>query len=298
MPTPLTDLSDALAAAVQSAGAGTVRVDGRPRLAASGIVWAGDGVIVTAHHVVEHDGDVTIGLPDGREVPAKLVGRDPTTDLAVLRADAADLAPLTWADPEAIAVGHLVLAIGRPGRTVQATLGIVSAWGGEWRTPAGGKVDRYLQTDVVMYPGFSGGPLAGAGGHALGLNTSGLLRGASVALPIATLRTVVEMLLAHGRVRRGYLGISAQVVRLPDGLAESLSQETGLILIGVEPDSPAARADLHMGDTIIAIDDQPARHMDDLVAILSGDRIGRDVPVRFIRGAGVLTQTVQVGERG
>jgi len=297
MSTAFPALSDTLAAAVQAASAGTVRVDARPRRAASGIVWSADGVIVTAQHVVEHD-EVTVGLPDGREVAARLGGRDTTTDLAVLRAEAGDLAPLAWAEPGGIAVGQVVLAIARPGRTVQATLGVVSAWGGDWRTPAGGKVDHYLQTDVVMYPGFSGGPLIGAGGQVVGLNTSGLLRGVSLALPLPTVRHVVEALLAHGRVRRGYLGISAQVVRLPDGLAKTLQQESGLILIGVEPDSPAAQADLHMGDTLVAIGDQPLRHMDDLIAALAGDRIGQTAQVRFIRGAGLFSKDVMIGERG
>lgn len=298
MNSDLQAFSNSLAATVAAAGNSVVRVDARHRLPASGIVWSADGVIVTAHHVVERDADIHIGLSDGREVPASLAGRDPSTDLAVLRAEAADLTPLVWADPDAIGVGHLALALGRPGRTVQATLGIVSAAAGEWRTHAGGKVDRYLQSDIVMYPGFSGGPLVGADGQAIGLNSSALRRSASVALPASTLRRVVEALLAHGHIRRGYLGVSAQPVRLPEALAASLNQETGLLLVGVEPDGPAAQAQLHMGDTIVNIADQPIHHIDDLAAVLTGDRIGVDVPLRFIRGAEVLDGTVKVGERG
>lgn len=298
MNTDLQAFSDSLAATVAAAGNSVVRVDARHRLPATGIVWSADGVIVTAHHVVERDADIRIGLPDGREVPASLAGRDPSTDLAVLRAEAADLSPLAWADPDAIGVGHLALALGRPGRTVQATLGIVSAAAGEWRTHAGGKVDRYLQSDIVMYPGFSGGPLVGADGRGIGLNSSALRRSASIALPAPTLRRVVEALLAHGHIRRGYLGVSAQPVRLPEPLAASLNQETGLLLVGVEPDGPAAQAQLHMGDTIVGIAGQPIRHIDDLAAVLTGDRIGVDVPLRFVRGAEVLDGTVKVGERG
>ena len=148
--------------------------------------------MVTAHHVVKRDENITVGLPNGDTVAASLVGRDPTTDLAVLRADAA-LTPAEWSEPESLRVGHLVLALGRPGRTVQATLGIVSALGDQWRTPAGGTVDRYLQTDVVMYPGFSGGALVDAAGKVLGVNSSALMRGTSLALPVPTLRRVVEV---------------------------------------------------------------------------------------------------------
>jgi S1-C subfamily serine protease len=292
----LPNLSEALAATVEAAGAGVVRVEARRRLPASGIVWSPDGVIITAHHVVEWDENISVGLPDGQTVPGTLVGRDPTTDLAVLRAQATGLTPPAWAEPDDLRVGHLVLALGRPGRTVQATLGIVSALGESWRTPAGGRLDRYLQTDVVMYPGFSGGPLVDAAGGVLGLNTSALLRGISLAVPTLTLRRVVETLLAHGRVRRGYLGVGAQSVRLPAALGERLGQETGVLLVSVESGSPAEQGGLLLGDTIVTLDGQPVRHMDDLLALLSSDRVGAAVPVRVVRGGQVQELTVTIGE--
>src|SRR5512135_2124597 len=221
----LSDLSQTLASTVQSAGAGIVRVEARPRLAASGIVWSADGVIVTAHHIVEQDENITIGLPDGRTTTAKLVGRDPTTDIAVLRAEQKGLTAPVWADPNTLKVGHLVLALGRPQQTVMATLGVVSALGESWRTPAGGRLDRYVQTDVVMYPGFSGGPLVDAGGQFVGLNTSALMRGISLTIPAPTLQQVVQTLLTKGKVSRGYLGVGAQPVRLPANLVQQLNQE-------------------------------------------------------------------------
>jgi S1-C subfamily serine protease len=301
----LRDLSDALAATVEIAGSSTVRVEARRRLPASGIVWSSDGVIVTAHHVIERDENISIGLPDAsgsQSVPGTLVGRDPTTDLAVLRVassnvQASSLAPPTWAEPESLKVGHLVLALGRPGQTAQATLGIVSALGESWRTPAGGQVEAYLQTDLVMYPGFSGGPLVDASGRVLGLNSSALLRGISIAVPAPTLRQVVETLLAHGHVRRGYLGVGAQAVRLPEALKGHVGQETGLLLISVEADGPAGRGGLLLGDTIVALEDQPVRHMDDLLALLSSDRVGTTVPVRIVRGGQVQEVTITIGER-
>jgi S1-C subfamily serine protease len=292
----LSNLSNALAAAVETAGKSVVRVEGRRRLPASGIVWSSDGVIVTAHHVVEQDSDIAIGLPNGSNAKARLVGRDPTTDIAVLRAQASDLSSASWAETSELRVGHLVLALGRPGEKVMATFGIVSALSKDWRTPAGGKLDYYLQTDVVMYPGFSGGPLMDVTGRTLGLNSSALLRGISVTVPATSLRQIVEALLAHGRVRRGYLGVGAQAVRLPAALAAQLNQETGLLLGSVEAGSPAERAGLFMGDTIVTLDGQPVRHLDDLLVLLSGDRVGKTVPARIVRGGQAMEVDVVIGE--
>lgn len=297
MATVLQTLSDDLAATVQAASPAIVRVEGRRRVPATGVVWSADGLIVTAHHVVSRDEHIAVGLPDGSVRPAALVGRDPSIDLAVLRVEGGGLTPARWASGDGLGVGQLVLALGRPGRSVQATLGVVSALGESWRTPAGGQIDRYLQTDVVMYPGFSGGPLVGASGEALGLNTSALLRGVSVTIPAATVRAVAETLLAHGRIRRGYLGVGAQPVRLPDTLAGQIGQETGLLIASVEPGSPAESGGLMLGDTIVALDGHTVRHMDDLLALLGGDRVGKAVPVRIVRGGQVQDVTVTIGER-
>lgn len=295
----LSDLSQALATTVESAGAGVVRVEARPRFPASGIVWSADGVIVTAHHVVEEEDAerITIGLADGRSVAAKLVGRDPTTDIAVLRAQASGLPVRAWADMNAIKVGHLVLALGRPGKTVMTTLGVVSAFGEAWRTSAGGKIDRYLQTDVVMYPGFSGGPLVDASGQFVGLNTSALLRGVSMTIPGTTLKSVVETLLSKGHISRGYLGVGAQPARLPEALAKQLNQETGLLIVSVEPGGPADKAGMMLGDVIVGVASDPVRHLDDLLAALSGDRVGASVTVRIVRGGQAQEIKATIGER-
>jgi S1-C subfamily serine protease len=292
----LADLSNGLADAVQTAGQSIVRVDARQRMPASGIAWSGD-LIVTAHHVVESDDNIEIGLPDGRVASAALVGRDATTDLALLRVDGATLTPPTWLEDGDLRVGQLALALGRPGRTVQATLGVISALGDGWRTGAGGQINRYLQTDVVMYAGFSGGPLVDVAGRVAGLNSSALARGVSVSLPTATVRRVVETLLAHGKVRRGYLGVSTQRIRLPGLVAEQVGQETGLLVNQVVEGSPAERAGLFLGDTIVAVAGEGVRHHDDLLARLSGDRVGAGVPFRIVRGGQVMDVTVVIGER-
>ena len=294
----LPNLSEALAETVDKAGSSVVRVEGRRRLPGSGIVWSPDGVVVTAHHVVEQDDNISVGLPDGRTITAALVGRDPTTDIAVLRAQSNGLTAPTWAESDSIRVGNLVLALGRPGQGVRATLGIVSALGNRsWHTPAGGRVDQYLQTDVVMYPGFSGGPLVDAAGQFVGLNTSALLRGISITVPATTLGRVVENLLAHGRIRRGYLGIGTQPVRLPSALAQQLSQETGLMLVSVETDSLPGSHGLLLGDTLVSLDGQQVRNVDELLVLLSEERIGKDVLVRIVRGGEVQERTITIGER-
>lgn len=293
----LIGVSNDLAEIVGTTGLAVIRVDARRRLPASGVLWSSEGLIVTAHHVVHTDENISVGLPDGQTTAAKLVGRDPTTDLAVLRVPISGLTPPTWAGADRLQVGHLVLALGRPTDTIQATLGIISALGGGWRTRGGGQVDHYLQTDVVMYPGFSGGPLVNAAGHVIGISTSALRRGTSLAVPTATVRRVVEDLVAHGQVRRAYLGVGIQPARLPAMLAEQLEQETGLLLVSVEPDSPAARAGLFMGDTLVTFDDQPVRHHDDLLSLLTGDRVGATVAVRFVRGGQLQDLTVVIGEQ-
>lgn len=295
----LQNLSSDLAGVVKAVEPSLVRVEARRRLPATGLVWSADGVIVTSHHVVERETNISVGLPDGSTVAASLVGRDPTTDLAVLRAEANQLTPASWAGLDAgqLQVGHLVLALGRPDHNVQATLGIVSALSQNWRTPGGSQVDYYLQTDVVMYPGFSGGPLVSAAGQVIGLNTSALVRGVSLAIPNTTLNKVVEMLLTHGQIKRGYLGVSTQLVRLPATLSEQLGQETGLLVAGVEPGSPADKGGLLLGDTIVAVAESAVRQYDDLLAALSGDRVGQAVAIKIVRGGQVQNVAVIVGER-
>ncbi len=293
----LTELSAALATAVSQADSGIVRVEGRRRFGATGIVWHADGLILTANHVVSRDESLKVGLPNGEQVSANLVGRDPSTDLALLKVDTNGLTPLTESNKQELGVGNLVLALGRPGRTVQATLGIVSALGDVWRTQLGGEIDRYLQTDVVMYPGFSGGPLVNAAGQLIGLNTSALGRGTSLTIPTATLARVADALQAHGRVQRGYLGVSTQRVHLPDNLKAELEQKRGLLVVSVENDSPAAKAGLTLGDTLVSFANSPVQSHDDLLALLAGDVVGTAVPAKFVRGGQVHTTEVTVAAR-
>lgn len=294
----LWQLSEGLAQVVAMAGAGVVRVEARRRMPATGLIWTADGLIVTSNHVVRADSGIQVGLADGRVAAATLVGRDPTTDLAVLRAEAGDLPVLARVDAADLRVGQFVLALGRPGKTVQATLGIVSALGDGWRTGGGGVIDRYLQTDVVMYPGFSGGPLVDAQGRVVGLNSSALARGVSVSIPVGTLNRIVATLVSDGKVKRGYLGVSTQAVRLPQAVRGEVGQETGLLIVAVEAGSPAEQSGLVLGDTIVKFAGIPVRSHDDLVSLLSGDRVGKSAPAEILRGGALQLIDVLIGERG
>lgn len=290
----LQTLSNDIAAVVATASPSIVRVEARRRLAATGVAL-GDGLIATAHHVVGKEQGITIGLEGGATATATLVGRDPTTDLAILKTDAS-LPPFAIAGNVG-QVGNLVLALGRPGNSVRAALGIISALGDAWQTGMGGQIDRYIQNDVVMYPGFSGGPLVNAAGEMIGLNTSALMRGVSITIPASTVARIAQTLVQHGHVRRGYLGITTQGVQLPQALAQQISQETALLIVGVEAGSPADQSGLVLGDTIVAVANQPVRSHDDLVAQLTGERIGEKTPLSIVRGGQLQSATVTIGER-
>jgi S1-C subfamily serine protease len=278
--------------------ASVVRVEARRRLPATGIVWSADGFIITAHHVVTTQEGIRVGLADGRTVDARLVGRDPTTDLALLQVQEQGLVPPAWANADGadLGVGQLVVALGRTGRAVRAALGVMSALGGAWRSPGGGRIDRSLHLDIVMYPGFSGGPLVNAAGQVVGLNTSALLRNMNVAIPVATLNRVGAMLRDHGRIRRGYLGVSTQPVRLPANIVAQVSQETGLLLTAVVSGSPAEQGGLILGDTLISLDGTGMRQHDDLVAFMAHDCIGKTISVQLLRGGQIQALQVVIGE--
>ncbi len=297
-PNPLTALSEAMAEAVAKAGAATVMVNARRRFPASGIAFAAD-LVLTADHVVERDDDITIVLPDGSQLKATVAGRDPGSDLAVLRlerpaASAAEPAPQ---DPR---VGQLALSLGRPTEEgIQASLGIVSAIGGPVRTGRGGLLDRYLRTDATPYPGFSGGPLVDTAGRVIGVNTSGLARGASLAIPVGLAWQIADTLAKHGHVRRGFLGVRSQPVTIPSAQQKALGREqsSGLLLVGVEENSPAEAGGLLVGDIIVAISGQPVTDADQLLASLVGDVVGKPVPVQVLRGGQPTVIQVTIGER-
>jgi S1-C subfamily serine protease len=293
----LVALSDALAEAVERAGRSTVTVRARRRIPASGVVFEG-GVIVTADHVIEQEEEIKVGLPDGKTVDARLAGRDAGTDLAVLRVEGLTVPPIAFG--AAARPGNIVLAVGRPGETGPVvSMGVVSSVGGPVRSWRGGQIEGFIRTDAVMYPGFSGGPLIDAGGNMLGVNTTGLSRGAPLTLTNATVQRVVGALLAHGKVRRGFLGISSQPIKLPEALQQQAGgQTTALLIVGTEPGGPADSGGVLVGDILVAVAGQPVRDTDDLQGLLSGERIGQATPITVLRGGKPQQLTVTVGERG
>ncbi len=293
----LSEVSSGLAGIVERAAPSVVRVEAGRRVPGSGIIWGADGTVVTADHVIEREDEIRVGLPDGQLLAATLVGRDPSTDVAVLRAQAPGLAVPSWDGVDRLKIGHLVVALGRPGRTARARLGIISALGEGWRSPAGGEIDRYLEADVNAGFGFSGGPLVDLTGVVLGMNTTGLLRHTVLAVPVPTLRRVVEALKAHGRIRRGYLGIGAHPVRLPGALEQQIGQKHGLIVVSVEPGSPAERGGIIQGDIIVSTGGNAVRHHEDIAARLTAEAVGAPLQVRLIRGGAVRDLSVTVGER-
>jgi S1-C subfamily serine protease len=292
----LETLSESFANAVEAGAESVVRVEGRRRLAASGIAWEKPGLIITANHVVQRDEKLRVGLPTGESLEAELIGRDPSLDMALLKVDHA-LSSKAWKVSDDIRVGHLVLALGRPGSDVMATHGIVGALGEAWLMPHHGIKERLIHTDVVMYPGFSGGPLVDTQGSILGMNTSGLMRGISVTVPLEVVSIRVDALLEYGYIRRGFLGVSLQPVRLPSGVKRKVEQETGLLVAGVEEGSPAEKAGIFQGDVLISIEDEPLRFPDDLMQGLGIDRIGKEMSLRVIRGGELMQIEVVVGDR-
>lgn len=295
---PLVALSDAMADAVQRAGAATVMVDARRRLPASGIAY-GSGLVLTADHVVERDDDLRVVLPDGSEARGTVAGRDPGSDLALIRLSGGNLQAAEPAAGEP-RVGQLALALGRPSREgIQASLGVISAVGGPVRTGRGGLLEHYLRTDTIPYPGFSGGPLIDASGRVLGLNTSGLARGVSLTIPVALAWQVAAALAEHGQVRRGYLGIRSQPVPLPASQQQALGREqaAGLLLVGVEGDGPAGRGGLLVGDILVAVAGSPVTDPDELLALLTANLAGKPTPIQILRGGQPQEITVTIGER-
>jgi len=294
----LAALSDGMADAVENVATSVVRVNGRRRRSGSGVVFAQNKVL-TASHVLEREEDLSVETADGRTLKARFAGRDHSTDLAVLDVEGLDVEPATHAEGEA-RVGQISLAVGSHsrGEGPRATLGVVSAVGGPVRTRGGPRLERYIQTDATPYPGFSGGPLIDVRGNVLGILVSGWGRGAAFAIPNDLAWRTAGTLSERGSVKRGYLGILSQPVRLPDGQRLGLRQRGGLLVVGVEDGSPAGRAGLIVGDILATLDGQPVEDTDDLLVLLAGDRVGSSVPVGLVRGGELAEIEITVGERG
>lgn len=285
------EISESLATAVERAAGAVVRVEARRR-PSSGIVWAAEGLVVTAAHTVHREEGVTVTLADGRVLPAKLLGVDHGTDVALLKVEA-ELVPAARTGA-ARRVGELVLVLGRAGAGLRAGLGLVATANGPWRTASGGRVDRWIEVDGSLPPGASGGPLVDAEGAVIGMNTAALARGGST-VPVETIERVVASLVAHGGVRRGWLGVGVQPARLDEKQAAAAGQERALLVVAVAGDGPAAAGGLQVGDVVLTFGGAPVADPRELHARLDESVVDTAVPVRVLRGGAVVELSLTVG---
>jgi S1-C subfamily serine protease len=289
-------LSNQMADAVERVTPSLVIVNGRQRQPASGLIYGPD-LVLTADHVLEREEDLTIQTHDNRTLPAQFVGRDLGTDLALLRVANLGLAP-AQATTESVRVGQLVLAVGRtPGDGPMASTGVVSTIGGPLRTGRGTILERYIRTDATPYPGFSGGPLIDAQGDVVGILTTGLVNGVALAIPMDIARGIADTLAKQGYIKRGYLGISSQLVELPVSQRAGRTHEHGLLIVKVDENSPAQQGGVLVGDIVVALDGHSINDSEELQLLLVGDRVGRAVPVEVMRGNTLQTLTVTIGQR-
>jgi len=292
----LSTFSNQMADAVERVAPALVLVSGRQGRAASGVVYAQD-LVLTADHVLEREEDLSIQTHDNRTLPAQFAGRDLATDLAVLRVANLGLQAAAAAS-EPARVGQLVLAVGRSeNEGPMASVGIVSAVGGPLRMARGATLERYIRTDAIPYPGFSGGPLINTQGEVLGITTTGLVNSATLAIPTAIAWGIAETLAQQGFIKRGYLGISSQLVQLPEAQRAGKTQEHGLLIVQVDENSPAQKGGLMLGDILIELDGQALKDAEDLRALLTGDRVDKTIPLEVIRGGKLQTLQVTIGQR-
>jgi serine protease DegQ len=291
----LRDFSNAMADAVAGAGPSVVQVQGQRR-PASGVVYQNDTVLTTTGALGREDG-LRVRRPDGGEVDAELIGWDPASSLALLRANGLDLRVLTPAsDPPR--VGHLALALARSwSNALTASAGIVSVIGGPLRTGRRRSIAEVLRTTAPMHQGFAGGAFVNVDGHLVGITTASEIRGLGVVIPASIALKTAAAVLEHGRLKRGYLGIAGQPVTLPEGQRQDDEHPTALLVVAVTSGSPAAGAGVLVGDVMLAFDGKPVESPEDLLDLLVGDRVGRTVPLRILRGRDSVDLNVTVGER-
>src|SRR5215469_16391389 len=299
MSSELIDLSNALAGATDRAAAAAVAIHTETRGSSSGVVWR-TGVIVTADRALRRDEEIQVTLADGRVVPATLAGRDPSTDLAVLRCTEAVAPVAEFGDTAALKPGSLTLVVGRTRASGPvAALGVVSLVAAERRTWTGASLVPYIRLDVSLQPTAIGGAVVDANGRVVGLATPRFARFGAIAIPAATVSATVETLLQKGHIPRGYLGVGLQPVRLPDALRQSLqrSERAAAIVLEVEPEGPAHKAGIVIGDIFVTLGGRPVSRLEDVHSQLPSGAIGKPLTLQFVRGGAVQQANLIVGER-
>src|SRR6266849_5316942 len=299
MSAELIELSNALVRATDRAAASVVAVHAEARGSSSGVIWR-PGVIVTAEHALRRDEEIQVTLPDGRVVPASLAGRDPSTDLAVLKCSEATASPVETADAAAVKPGILALVVGRTRASGPvAAFGVVSLVAFERKTWSGAALAPYIRLDLALQPTAVGGAAVDAHGKVFGIATPRFARFGAIAVPTATVNRVVDVILQKGRVPRGYLGVGLQPVRLPEALRQSLqrAEKTAAIVLEVEPESPAHKAGIVIGDILVAVAGHSVARLEDVHSQLHGESIGKPLALKFIRGGAVQEVSIVVAER-
>jgi len=299
MTVELIELSNTLAEITERVAQSVVAVHTEARGSSSGVVWQ-SGLIVTAEHALRRDEEIEVTLPDGRVAPAILAGRDPRTDLAVLKCEEAKLPPLNAAKSEIVDPGSLALVVGRTRASGPvAALGIVSLVAAERRAWTGVALSPYIRLDIGLQPTAIGGVAVDAYGSAMGLATPRFSRFGATAIPTPTVATVVRTLLEKGRIPLGYLGVGLQPVRLPETLRQSLQRQerTATIVLDVEPNGPAHDAGIVIGDILVSLAGRAVTRLEDIQTQLQGEAIGKSMPAKLVRGGAVRETTIVVGER-
>lgn len=298
--------SHAVTSVVDRVGPAVVRVEphssGRPAGMGSGVIISPDGLLLTNSHVVQGAREARLALPDGRIIEARVLGNDPDTDLALLRANSDGLPFAALGDSKQLKRGQIAVAIGNPlGFESTVTAGVVSALGRSLRAQSGRLIDDVIQTDAALNPGNSGGPLVSTAGEVIGINTAVIIGAQGICFAVAsnTASFVVTELIRHGRVRRASIGVAGQTIPLPQRIvyAAGLANRSGVVIMAVEPESPAAQARLEQGDVILSLGGEAVRGVDDLVRLLNGDRIEHSVELRFLRRGEMRTVTLTPVER-
>jgi len=299
MASVLETLSNDFAAAAEAVGSSVAAIYGRRWMPSSGIQWR-KGFIVTAHHTIRREEDITVVGAGGKSFKANLAGRDPSTDLAILKVSEESALPIPSFGDGGLKLGHVVLALGRSrGSNLVASAGIVGGISGEWEPRRGGRVDQHIRLSLELYPGFSGGPLVNAQGKVVGINTRGLSRGRAVTIPLATVNRIVDELIEKGHIAKPYLGLAMQPVAVPESLRGKVpgAGNSAVLVVHVEPAGPADKAGVLLGDVVVELQGKPVEDTGDIQQLLGSAKIGDTVAATVLRGGAPVKLSITLADR-
>jgi len=299
MASALETLSNDFAAAAEAVGSSVAAIYGRRWMPSSGIQWR-KGFIVTAHHSIRREEDIAVVAAGGKSFKANLAGRDPSTDLAILKVSEESALPLPSFGDGGLKLGHVVLALGRSrGSNLVASAGIVGGISGEWEPRRGARVDQHIRLSLELYPGFSGGPLVNAQGKVVGINTRGLSRGRAVTIPLATVNRIVDELIEKGHIAKPYLGLAMQPVAVPESLLGKVpgAGNSAVLVVHVEPAGPADKAGVLLGDVVVELQGKPVEDTGDIQQLLGSAKIGDTVAATVLRGGAPVKLSIMLADR-